>query len=193
MLKLIQQKEEGFTLIELMIVVAIIGILAAIAIPQFASYRTKAFNSAAMSDLHTARLAEEAIYADYQTYGASVPKGTLTSATAIAAGNAGTAVTASATAGSEKGFIAGLVAGQSSPFSLSKGVTLQAEMDANATATVPASFATVTTQHAQGDKVYAAETDQSGTYQKAVTVGTPFAPVGAATAALDAAAPFTVM
>ncbi len=191
--KMKKQTEKGFTLIELMIVVAIIGILAAIAIPQFASYRTKAFNSAAMSDLHTARLAEEALFADYQTYGASVSAAGLNSATAIAAGVGGAAVTASATAGSEKGFIAGLVVGQSSPFSLSKGVTLQAEMDANATATVPASFATVTAQHAQGDKVYAAETDQSGTYQKPVTVGTQFAPVGAATGNLDAASPFAVM
>jgi type IV pilus assembly protein PilA len=68
MLKNFRKSEKGFTLIELLIVVAIIGILAAIAIPQFASYRQKAYNSAATSDLKNFKTGMEAYFADNQAY-----------------------------------------------------------------------------------------------------------------------------
>ena len=60
--------QKGFTLIELMIVIAIIGILAAIAIPQFASYRQKSYNSASQSDLRNVKTHLEAYFADYKYY-----------------------------------------------------------------------------------------------------------------------------
>ena len=62
-----RRNRKGFTLIELMIVIAIIGILAAIAIPQFTVYRAKGYNAASKWDLKNAYTAAQAHFTDNPT------------------------------------------------------------------------------------------------------------------------------
>jgi type IV pilus assembly protein PilA len=64
----LQKSSAGFSLIELLVVVAIISILVGVAIPQFLAYRSKAFDSKMKSDLKGAALALEAYYALNRTY-----------------------------------------------------------------------------------------------------------------------------
>jgi type IV pilus assembly protein PilA len=60
--------EDGFTLIELMVVVLIIAILIAIAIPTFLGARQRAQDRAAQSDLRNGLTAEKVVYTDLQAY-----------------------------------------------------------------------------------------------------------------------------
>lgn len=61
-------KDEGFTLIELMVVVLIIAILIAIAIPSFLGFRRNAQDRSAQADVRNVLLAEQAYYTEHELY-----------------------------------------------------------------------------------------------------------------------------
>ena len=68
MMKLFRKKDKGFSLVELMIVVAIIAILAAIAIPAFMRFAMKSKTSEATGNLSAIRTAEESYKAENDVY-----------------------------------------------------------------------------------------------------------------------------
>ena len=93
---------KGFTLIELLIVVVIIGILAAIAIPQFAETKGRAFDATSKSDVRNAQAAMESYFVDELAYNSAALSSGYTTSPGIAIASAGNAtgyqVTASHTA-----------------------------------------------------------------------------------------------
>ncbi len=68
MRKHLRNGKKGFTLIELMIVVAIIGILAAIAIPNFLRFQLRARSSEGKTNIAALRTAQESFSAEFGTY-----------------------------------------------------------------------------------------------------------------------------
>jgi len=86
--KLRGNNQKGFTLIELMIVIAIIGILAAIAVPQFLAYRIRSYNSAAKAVAHNLKADEGNLNSELGEYGHTEAAATTLVAATGAAANA---------------------------------------------------------------------------------------------------------
>ena len=60
--------DQGFTLLELIVVVAVLGILVAIAVQQFQLHRARAIDASMRSDLKNAALAMESYYGEFLSY-----------------------------------------------------------------------------------------------------------------------------
>lgn len=65
-------RNTGFTLIEVLLVIAIIGVLAVIGIPQFIAYRSRAVDAQMKSDLRNAAVAVESYFTKRSVYPASI-------------------------------------------------------------------------------------------------------------------------
>ncbi len=168
MLKFPKSNEKGFTLIELLIVVAIIGILAAIAIPQFSSYRQRAYNSSALSDVKNAATAQEGLWADTQFYGSVNNGNTLGAAAATVAGLiTGPLQGATATvAGAQLRNALGAMG-----ISLSSGVVMTSDTVVTA-APITATTYVLIAKHTNGDTAYARDSDSTAVYRGPHVAGT---------------------
>ena len=66
--KTVKNRERGFTLIELVVVLAILGILIALAVPRYLAARKKAYKAEADNILQEAKTLEWAYYQQYNTF-----------------------------------------------------------------------------------------------------------------------------
>ncbi len=167
-------KDKGFTLIELLVVIAIIAILAAIAIPQFAQFRMRAFNSSAESDLRNLKTAEEALYADYFSYGSTqsgeLPSsGTGATTTCTQNGVVLAGPLAAATTAVSGGYISGITLVQTTTGTLTGeevavGIGVSSNVDIRADVNQNCQNYTAVSHHNGGDTVYGVDSDSTSIY-----------------------------
>ncbi len=161
-LRRLHKNSQGFTLVELMIVVAIIGILAAIAIPQFAAYRQRAFNSSAQSDVRNFKTAEEVLQADNQVYGSSNANATLPGAgSGVGAEIAGPLAPATMTVNGA--FITGTTAANV-PVGVGIGVGNNIFLQADTEGAALFGSFVVQARHNNGPRTYATDSDTTAIY-----------------------------
>ncbi|MBU1564052.1 MAG: prepilin-type N-terminal cleavage/methylation domain-containing protein [Proteobacteria bacterium] len=166
----LQKDNQGFTLVELMIVVAIIGILAAIAIPQFAAYRIRGFNSSALSDLRNLSTTQSAFYSDWMAYGITEQAAgvDIEAATGAAAGGSGDGAAVNvADPAVDYPFLTGDDNGgnaRATLLGIGNGVTAVASTD-TPVAPALAAFYVAVAKHQQGDTFFAVDGDVSAIYQ----------------------------
>ena len=163
-MKKIVRNTQGFTLIELMIVVAIIGILAAIAIPQFAAYRVRGYNSSAQSDVRNLNTSQAAFFSDWQTYG-------ITAMAAALPGGGGTGGGAAASAAIPGGNFPLITADDNGgtprglQIPVGQGITVISSTEAPAAPAVVSSSFVAIGKHVQGDSFYGVDGDSTAVYQ----------------------------